>query len=265
MFGRHRSTEVVCPHCGSTQLEPRGVISTYCRTCSAHFSPKTHPAAAVIQAPTFAARDSGKKSLREKRVACHSCGHQQRAHHGALEAPCRHCGSLIQYRDIEISTHSTREISTHGKIIVTRKGFLNSTRIQCASAHVEGRISGKINCSGLLRLAGSDQCKAQIHTASLLVDRGARLKLAYTTYIGDGIIRGRVEGDIVCTGTLRITKHGILLGELETRALTVDRGGIYSGDVRVEPKPNIESPANSENTAPHSEALWLPGFAFGGT
>ena len=261
MFGRHRSNEVVCPHCGAKQLEPRGVISTYCRTCSGHFSPGTQ-ATAIVVSPAQIVSASVSRKTRDRRVACHACRHIQRAHHGVLEAPCRRCGSIMSYREVEISAHSTREVSTHGRLWVTRKGFLNSTRVQCASAQIDGRISGRVQCSGLLRLGGADQCKAQIHTDSLLVDRGANIQLAYTAMIGDGVIRGRVVGDIVCTGSLRIAKHGILLGEVETRGLTVDRGGIYSGDVRVGSFVNTEAPVDVGESRRRSDGMWLPGFAF---
>lgn len=262
MFGRHRSNEVVCPHCGAKQFEPRGVISTYCRTCSAHFSPGTH-ASAIIFSPAQIPSSRASRKAKDRRVACHACGHIQRAHYGVLEAPCRRCGSLMSYRDVEISAHSTREVSTHGRLLVTRKGFLNSTHVQCDSAQIDGRISGRVECSGLLRLGGSDQCKAQIHTVSLLVDRGANIQLAYTAMIGDGMIRGRVVGDIVCTGSLHIAKHGVLLGEVETRALTVDRGGIYSGDVRVGSQTNNEKRVDAGGPRRNSDGMWLPGFAFG--
>ncbi len=169
----------------------------------------------------------------------------------------------MSYRDVEISTHSTREVRTNGRLVVTRKGFLNSTRVQCASAQIDGRISGRVECSGLLRLGGLDQCKAQIHTVSLLVDRGANIQLAYTAMISDGVIRGRVVGDIVCTGSLRIAKHGILLGEVETRALTVDRGGIYSGDVRVGSHADTEARVQLDESQRSSDGMWLSGFAFG--
>jgi cytoskeletal protein CcmA (bactofilin family) len=171
----------------------------------------------------------------------------------------------MSYMDVEISAHSTREVSTHGRLLVTRKGFLNSTRVQCASAQIDGRISGRIECIGLLRLGGLDQCKAQIHAVSLLVDRGANIQLAYTAVIGDGVIRGRVVGDVVCTGSLRIAKHGILLGEVETRALTVDRGGIYSGDVRVGSQTNTEERADADGPRLSSGGMWLQGFTFGAT
>lgn len=197
-------------------------------------------------------------------VTCHSCGYQQRAHARSGEAPCRRCGAMMVYGNLQISANSTREVATHGRLWVGRKAFLNSTRVRCAGIHVEGRIAGRVECSGLLRMSGADECRAQIFSESLQVDRGANIHLRYTAYIGDGVVSGRLEGDIICSGTLRITKHGVLLGDVDARSLVVDRGGVFSGDVRVESKTSggevIEETATSK---PRSGNLWLPGFAFG--
>lgn len=259
MFGRHRTHDVTCPHCGAAQAEPRGVISTYCRSCGMHFSataPK-RPAkpVVIVRQPT-----------RVGRVSCFSCGHSQRVHAGVPEAPCRSCGAMMRYADVRIDGHSTRMVETHGRVFVGRKGFLNSTRVVCAGAHVEGRISGRIECGGLLRMGNSYACRAQIHAGSFLVDRGAQLHFAYTVYIGDGIIRGRVEGDIVCSGTLRITKQGAVIGDIDARALMVDRGGIYSGDVRVTPERRSDAPRREERKRDMPDhGGWLPGFAVSAT
>lgn len=169
----------------------------------------------------------------------------------------------MSYRDIEISSHSTREICTHGRVLVTRKGFLNSTRVRCASAYVEGRISGRVDCTGTLRLAGVELCKAQIRVANLQVDRGADIALVYTPHIGGGVIAGRLMGDIHCSGPLRVKRHGVLLGDVDAMALTVDRGGIYSGDVRVGYECRQPSAKNVEDSVTGPDAMWLPGFAFG--
>ncbi len=170
----------------------------------------------------------------------------------------------MAYGDVQIFANSTREVTTHGRVRVGRKAFLNSTRIRCAGIQVEGRIAGRVECSGLLRLSGSDECRAQIFSESLLVDRGANIHLQYTAYVGDGVVRGRLEGDIVCSGTLRITKHGVFLGDVDARSLVVDRGGVFSGDVRVESKSNgDEVIEETSEPKPRPGNLWLPGFAFG--
>jgi len=266
LFGHHRSIEVVCPHCGGTQMEPRGIISTYCRSCSQHFSPTVSRLDSRRDGgPLNPTRVPGgdSSSTRESRVTCHSCGHTQRAHQGVPEAPCRHCGTMMSYRDIEISNHATREIFTHGHVLVTRRGFLNSTRVRCASANVEGRISGRVDCTGTLCLAGIDPCKAQIRAGTLHVERGADITLVYTATIGSGVIGGRVVGDIICSGSLRVTRRGVLLGDVETAALSVDRGGVYSGDVRVGYERLRPAPARPEDARQSSDGTWLPGFALG--
>lgn len=249
-------------------MEPRAVVSTYCRTCSQHFASAIRLVSNAgsrghLNPKRLARLDS--QGARETRVSCHTCGRCQHAHQGMVEAPCRHCGAMMSYRDIEISNHTTREVCTHGHVLVTRKGFLNSTRVRCASATVEGRISGRVDCSGILRLAGVDLCKAQIRVGSLHVDRGADISLVYTATIGSGVIGGRVLGDLICSGALRVTRRGVLLGDIKTAALTVDRGGVYSGDVRVGYERREVAPKPSVDTCRSNHELWLPGLALGTT
>lgn len=131
---------------------------------------------------------------------------------------------------------------------------------------MEGRIAGRVICAGTMRLSGTEICKAQIETESFLVERGASLKFLYPLKLGEGFIDGRVEGDVLCRGTLRIGRHGVLLGDVDARSLIVDRGGIFSGSVRVAvPVEIVEDKvrAPEPKPAPVMDAPWLPGMAFG--
>jgi cytoskeletal protein CcmA (bactofilin family) len=122
-------------------------------------------------------------------------------------------------------------------------------------------------CSGSLNLSGSEICKAQIQTESLTVERGASLKFLYPLELGEGFIDGRVEGDVFCRGTLRIGRHGILLGDVDARSLIVDRGGIFSGSVRVAVSVQMiedQEPVAAPQPEPPGEVEpWLPGMALG--
>jgi cytoskeletal protein CcmA (bactofilin family) len=265
MFGSIRKVPTECPHCGHTQQEPAGLISTYCRGCGDHYTVRRQPPPiAVSKKSSLPQRVREKIVPREtQRVACHECGHEHDAAPHAESTACPACGTTIALSDIEILGHSTRIIRTRGTIHVGRDGFLNSTRIDCGSAFVEGRIAGKVTCTGTLRLRGDGVCRAQIATKTLIIDRGASLKFSSTLRVGEIVIRGRVEADVECSGTLHIGRYGGLEGDILARSMIVDKGGFYAGEVQV--ATSISRPAETRREENEVRVLpaWSAGLAFG--
>jgi cytoskeletal protein CcmA (bactofilin family) len=264
MFGSATKIPTTCPHCGFVQLEPRELISTYCRGCGDHFHVRSIAALPPAPRPALAERLRKKLTVpRQRSVACHQCGNSQDVPAHAQSAGCRTCGATIDLTDIEILGHSTRVIQTRGTVHVGRDGFLNSTRIDCANAFIEGRVAGKITCEGTLRLRGEGICRAQIRTQRLLVDRGSNLHFPYTIRAEEVLLRGRVAADVYCSGRLHIGRHGGLEGDLQARAMLVDKGGFYGGNVEISTAiPNL-APVPPEQPEMRVHPAWLPRPAFG--
>ncbi|MGH8047133.1 MAG: bactofilin family protein [Chthoniobacterales bacterium] len=264
MFGGIRKVPTTCPHCGHVQQEPAGLISTYCRGCGDHYAVRREAPPIAAQKPSLPQRVREKIIPRQPhRIACHECGHEHAATTHAESTACPACGANIELRDIEILGHSTRIVHTRGTVHVGREGFLNSTRIVCGSAFVEGRIAGRITCEGTLRLRGHGICRAQITTKTLIIDRGASLYFPSTLHVGEVLIRGRVEADVECTGTLHIGRYGGLEGDIQARSMIVDKGGFYAGEVQV--ATSISRPEESPRDDRELRVLpaWQTRLAFG--
>jgi len=265
MFGSARKVPTTCPHCGSSCTEPRELISTYCRSCGDHFSVAPTPAERPpTAAPPLAKRLRETLAIHRRRhVTCHGCGHRQHVPSHTRDTQCSDCGASIDLHDIEIPGHSTRVVETHGTVHVGRDGFLNSTRVTCGNAFVEGRIAGKVTCAGTLRLRGEGICRAQIRTRRLLVDRGSNLRFLSTVHADEILLRGLVVADIECAGAIRISRHGGLDGDVHARAMTVDKGGTYLGAVEIAPgvaEPALPPTAKSEVRV---MLAWRTQMAFG--
>lgn len=181
----------------------------------------------------------------------------------AQSTGCRECGAMIDLTDIEIAGHCTRVIQTRGAVHVGREGFLNSTRVDCANAVVEGRIAGKVTCEGTLRLKGEGICRAQIRTQRLIVDRGANLHFLYTIHAEEILLRGRVVADVHCAGRLHIGRYGGLEGDLHARAMLVDKGGFYAGDVQISADTPAPAPVAPDMPEVRVRPAWMPRLAFG--
>ncbi len=268
IFGSIRKVPTECPHCGFTQQEPVGLISTYCRGCGDHYTvARKAPPPPLEPRPSFARRVREKLLPAEPRLAaCLDCGRTQKIPPHTQSAACHECGSTIDLHHIEIAGHSTRIVRTHGNVHIGRDGYLNSTRVICGNAVVEGRIAGKITCAGTLRFKGSGLCRSQITAQRLVVDRGATLRFPWTLRVGEIEIRGRVEADIECTGTLHIGRYGGLEGDVQSRSMIVDKGGYYAGEVQVNTAISRPDPQEAiRNADPDLRAPreWQARLAFG--
>ena len=83
--------------------------------------------------------------------------------------------------------------------------------------HVMGSFDGEIQCGGEL-LIGPD---ARV---------GANIEAINVT------ISGRVTGNLVTRGRLKITATGELRGDADVTALVVQEGGVHYGSLRVHPQ-----------------------------
>lgn len=265
MPGGPKKVPTSCPHCGHVQLEPKGLISTYCRGCSSHYAVGEAKPPPIVTGPP--AKPSVLRRLIPKyrrRVVCHECGHEHAVTLELAATLCPGCGTGIELRDLEIARHSTREISTHGTVHVGKNAFLNSTRIVCGGLFVEGRVAGRITCSGTVRLRGHGICRSQIHARNLIIDRGTQLRFPSTIHVENALIRGHVEANIVCSGTLHVGRNGGLDGDVQARALTVDKGAFFVGDVEV----SSQKPAPRAVIEPEEKIrilpMWNRSLAFGG-
>ncbi len=59
------------------------------------------------------------------------------------------------------------------------------------------------------------------------------MELAYPLKTNTLEVNGCLTGQIVCTGTVRIHKGGVLRGSLEARSLAVDRGGTCEAFTKI--------------------------------
>ncbi|MDQ6742754.1 MAG: polymer-forming cytoskeletal protein [Candidatus Dormibacteraeota bacterium] len=83
--------------------------------------------------------------------------------------------------------------------------------------HVMGSFEGEIDCGGEL-LVGPD---ARV---------GANIRAVNVT------ISGRVAGNLVARGRLKITAMGQLKGDADVATLVVQEGGVHFGTLRVHPE-----------------------------
>lgn len=238
MFGGKRKTPVHCPHCGAEQLEPAAVISTYCRTCSGHIRVQNDPPPPEVSRITQARRAAWRalSSIVQKTVVCHGCGATHRVPAGALSSQCPHCGSHMNLADVIVETRSSQTINTSGTLRVTSTGFLNNVISKCGRAIIEGRIAGRLQAEHSIEIHSQGRCDTELIAPVIRIGRRARMEV--TRYIATQRleVEGHVEAKVLCDGPVIVRRKGALLGDVIARAVTVDKGGIFSGEFRIQQK-----------------------------
>lgn len=92
-------------------------------------------------------------------------------------------------------------------------------------------FEGKLTFEGQVRIDG--KFNGQIHTKDVLViGEGARVQAEI--FAGTVIINGVVEGNIKAAQLIEIHQPGRVKGNLETPALSIDRGVVFEGACKME-------------------------------
>lgn len=240
-----------CPHCGFSQLESPYAKSTFCRKCGQHFSIDKLLSKEVesVKAPSFFDKISKLISGEKIRQArCFSCGHEQQVSSAAQSSLCPSCGSYIDLRDLKIAGQFGRSVQTQGDVHITAKGDVTSARVACASAILEGKMRGTLVCTGTARVRVQGKILGGIEAHELIIDKKCKVEFVRPLKVDSMEINGRVSARVTSTHGVTINKGGYLEGTVYAKSITVEKGGIFSGELFIGQKQPeqpelIESPA----------------------
>lgn len=221
-----------------------------CRQCGAHFSSTDRPRPAIVltprapveTAPPPRAVESSSllrrfdglwKTNRNSVIECFECKRKQEVSGAASSTICPSCSAHIDLRDYKISTNFSRAIRTHGEVHVTNKGDMSSSSVRCRNAVIEGRLRGNLNCDQSLRIQIVGRVSGRITARDMLVERRAEIQFFRRLRVTNIEIRGRMSGEIIAQGMVTIRKHAALDGNVTARAINVEKGGVFSGELVI--------------------------------
>lgn len=225
-----------CPHCGYSQLESSHARTTFCRKCGQHYSIERvlSKEAASIKEPGFFARltksISGEK---ERTIHCHSCGHRQVVSSSAQSSLCPSCASYLDLRDLKVSGPYARTIQTQGTVTVTAKGDLASVRVACGEAWIEGKVRGKLVCSGECHIKLKGPVMGAFEAATLIVEKKSEVEFTKPVRAKAIEVIGRASATIHCDGCVKILKGGMLDGVIYARAVDFEQGSFFTGTLHI--------------------------------
>jgi cytoskeletal protein CcmA (bactofilin family) len=240
-----------CPECGFVQQEPETLISTYCRSCGHYYkggADRSDKGSSSLLPSLFKG-----KGRANRLVHCYRCDKEHEVSSSARSTMCPTCNAGIEFDDLVVSSNASRPVDTRGKLLVTKKGYLNNAHIVCGEAIIEGRISGALRCEGAVHLRCSGALSSRITAGSLVVDKHSRIEISSPVTVGELVVYGAVKGQFLCSSKVRVLKGGTLEGTLVTPAVTVERGGTLLADSTIQP-PKRPDPVASVAESPIADA-----------
>lgn len=230
--------EVQCPHCGNIQLEPSLAKSTYCRKCTGYIqigkSPRTGAPRAEAPKPVsiFQKLEGVLGGQRTVIAHCFECTGKREVPKGATSTICPQCGAYIDLQDYKIVGNFSRSIRTRGRVFITNKGDLNSNRVICDSAEIQGLMRGSLICSGEVKVRLKGKVSGAIEAKLVAIDRKSEVEFVRPIRAGTVDIEGIVSARIISEGTVIVRKDARLMGTVFARGFTVE-GGEFFGELSI--------------------------------
>jgi len=225
----------VCPHCGFTQEESVIAKSTFCKKCQEHYSLERGLAGerSIVKTPSLFTKltrlVTGEK---QREICCFSCGHKQTLSTAAQSTMCPGCGAYIDLRDFKIVSPFGRSVQTAGEVHIAHRGDVTSTRLMCGSALIEGSLRGCLFCTGNARVKIKGRLTGLLDAHHLTVEKGADMEFARLIRTKLFEVKGKARVRVVADKVV-IAKGGWLEGTVYARAISVDTGGVFSGDLNI--------------------------------
>src|SRR5437764_1160116 len=220
----------MCRQCGSHFL-PSAPKSAPNVTPRPRLDPRPEPASAT--ASLMQRFDALWKGKRTRVVECFDCHRKQEVSGAATSTICPSCSAHIDLSDYKITTSFSRSIRTRGDVHVTTKGDLSSSSVRCRRAIIEGRLRGNLDSAGTIVINTSGKIPGRLSASEIVVEKRAEVQFFRRVRVSNIEIRGRMSGEIVADGLVTIRKNGVLEGTVTAKAINVEKGGTFSGQVVV--------------------------------
>ena len=226
----------MCPHCGHVQDESVLLRTTICRKCRNEYPLERlsdDPNTSIVKEPGLFQKLSRMVfGVKQREVVCFTCAHTQVLSTEAQSTMCPDCGSYIDLRDFKIAAPFGRSVQTAGELHITSKGDVTSTKVSCGSAKIEGSLRGYIVCTGTVEVCVKGRLTGGIETKQLLVGKKADVEFVRTMKCKEFAVNGKALAKIIAEKVI-INKGGWLEGTVYARAITVEKGGVFSGELFI--------------------------------
>ncbi len=130
-----------------------------------------------------------------------------------------------------------RMVEQGGEVTIVGQGAkLEGTIVSAGSLRIDGQVKGQINADGDVTLSPQSQVEADIRAENVAV-------------------AGRFKGNIVVKGRAELARGGRVEGNITSKTLIVEEGGVFQGQSVMDQQPAqslppAQQPAQAARPAP---------------
>lgn len=168
-----------------------------------------------------------------KEIECFDCGNRFKVGRSARSACCTMCQAPICLEDVEIDGKSINSIRTRGDVHIRKTGNIQAVELRCRDLKLFGSVSAAIQCSGEFHVQASGHVVGEVRCRRLLIDAGCDIHFKNNIFAEEVEVRGRIHGQIQCSGSVCITSTGLVQGDVKARAVSIDPGGQLDGAMNI--------------------------------
>ena len=127
------------------------------------------------------------------------------------------------------------EDGSEGFSVIDRHSNFDGAFIAKRDLRIEGEVRGSISCSGTLFIAQGAIVNAEVEAENITV-------------------AGDISGEIVCRGRLQVMPSGRLRGKVATKALIINEGAFYEGEMEMVADNRVAPGAPAPRSLPQAAA-----------
>ncbi len=116
----------------------------------------------------------------------------------------------------EERAEGVRQMAQDGEVTVVGQGArLEGTIVSAGSLRIDGQVKGQVNADGDVMLSPQSQVEADISAENV-------------------VVAGRFKGNIVVKGRAELSRGGRIDGNITSKTLVVQEGGIFCGQSNMD-------------------------------
>ena len=216
--------QIVCPHCGHQQMEPRLAVSSNCKKCGKYLR---------VQELLNPSPKAAAKVPDQRRVSCFDCGTEQDAPVAAKSAMCKRCSSYIDLQDYSINNAVSKNFRTKGRFVIEGKGYVFNTDITAREIVVKGRVIGKLTSEGSLTIFSTGEIQGSFRTPLLVIPEENCFRWKEPLRVGSLDVAGEFVGDVRAETSVILRATARLFGNVQARHIVMEENAVLVGRVNV--------------------------------
>lgn len=206
---------------------------------------------------------------RQRTARCFECSSAHEVGSTAQSSTCKACGAYIDLQDYKIGGSFSRNIKTRGSVYLSSKGDLSSSKIVCSQATIHGKMRGNLQCDGMVTVRMQGRLLGGIEAGEIIIEKGADVVFTRPLKAFSVAVHGKMSGQILSDSHVTISKTGSLDGAVNATGFSVEKGGIFQGELTITPRQVLlgqrlpdETDGSGSEHQPTPRPLSLPAPSF---